>query len=618
MTPPARVRRWIGRLLPEADREWVLDDLDELHERRRLRHGRRSADRWYRGQWVSFAFRLIRERGRRTVATLRDPAFPREVVAVDSIVADVKYAIRRLARTPGFTLVAILSLALGIGANSAMFSVVNSVLLREQPYAEPDRTVEIYTSDSNGMAHSTTSFPDLQDLRAREGAFEGVVGTRTFLARLERAGRPEVAFGELVSWDFFQTLGIPMALGRSFARDEGSRPGGAPVVILGHHNWLTEYGGDPGVLGRTVTLNGHPFEVVGVASEEFAGSLPVLHTGYFAPMMMTNELMGPASGDQLGRRGSRSIFVKGVLAPGSTLEQAGTELEAFSAALAERYPESNENRIMSALPAGEVALHPLVDRYLLPVAGLMMAVVGLVLLIACTNLASFLLARAEDRRKEIALRLALGSGRGRLVRQLLVETLTLSALGGAAGVLVARGCLGMARAFEPPVPVPVDLVMELDGTVLVFTAVISVLAGFFFGLAPALQATSPDMAPTLKDEAGGAGKPGRFDLRSSLVVTQVALSFLLLIGAGLFVRSLQKAQRIDPGFDTGPGAVVWPMAELSGYEEPEEILSLNRALEAELLADPRIDRVVMANRLPLGSEIRTSEYRIPGVTSEVP
>ena len=615
MTPSPRLRHWIGRLLPKADRSWVLEELDDLYAERRKRDGQRSADRWYRGQWVSFATRLIRERGRRSAVTLGDPKFLREVVAVDSTLADFRYALRRLARTPGFTLVAILSLALGIGANTAMFSLVNSVLLREQPYAAPDRTVEIYTSDSDGFAHSTTSFPDLQDLRAREGTFEGVVGTRTFLARLDREGKPEVAFGELVSWDFFQTLGIPMALGRSFVADEGATPGGAPVVILGHHTWMTEYGGDPAILGRTINLNGQAFEVIGVASEKFAGSLPVLFTGYFAPMMMTNELMA-GTADQLNRRGSRSMFVKGVLAEGTTIEQATAELEAFSTGLVDLYPESNENRIMTALPAGDVALHPMVDRFLTPVAGLMMAVVGLVLLIACTNLASFLLARAEDRRKEIALRLALGSSRNRLIRQLMVETLTLSALGGIAGVVLAQWCLRLAQSFEPPIPVPVDFVLELDGNVLVFTAVLSLLAGLFFGLAPALQATSPDLAPTLKDEAGGAGKPGRFTLRGSLVVAQVALSFLLLIGAGLFVRSLQKAQEIDPGFDVAGGAVVWPMAELSGYEEAGEIFALNQAIETELLAAPQIDRVIMADRLPLGSEIRTNSFLLPGVPSD--
>ncbi len=618
MSPPRWMRRLLGRLIPGADRRWLLEELDDLWRERAEREGRRAADRWYRRQLPSFAIRLLRERARRTGAALTDPTTLREVVAVDRIWADLRYALRRLGRTPAFTAVAVLTLALGIGANTAMFSVVNAVLLQEQPYAEPDRTVEIYTSEADGFPHSTTSFPDLRDLRDREGVFDGVVGTRTFLARLDRDGRPELAFGELVSWDFFQTLGIRMTLGRAFAPEEGSTPGGAPVVILGHHTWVEEFGADPTVLGRTVVLNGHPFQVVGVVTEEYAGNIPVLFTGFYAPMMMTNELMGSTMGDQLERRGSRSMFVKGVLAEGVTVEQANAELQAFSTALGERYPDSNELRIMSALPSGDVALHPMVDRFLTPVAGLMLAVVGIVLLIACTNLASFLLARAEDRRKEIALRLALGAGRGRLVRQLLVETLLLAGLGGMAGWLVAQWALRLALAFQPPVPVPVDFVLELDGRVLAFTAAVSVLAGLFFGLAPALQSTRPDVAPTLKDEAGGAGKPGRFSLRGAMVVTQVAFSFLLLIGAGLFVRSLQKAQRIDPGFDTGPGAVIWPMADISGYDESEEVLALNRQLEAELLAHPLIDRVAMADRLPLGSEIRTEDFLLPDLPSEAP
>ena len=618
MRPPPTTRRILARLLPARDRDWVLDDLDELWRERAARDGRAAANRWYRRQVPSFVVRLVRERSRRTAAALTDPVFMREVAAVDRIWADLRYACRRLGRTPVFTGVAVLSLALGIGANTAMFSVVNAVLLKEQPYAEPDRTVEIYTSEADGFPHSTTSFPDLQDLRAREGVFEHVVGTRTFLARLERDGRPELAFGELVSWDFFQALGIPMAMGRAFVAEEGTTPGGAPVVVLGHHTWTSEFGADPQVLGRTVVLNGHPFEVVGVASESYSGNIPVLFTGFYAPMMMTNELMGSTMGDQLDRRGSRSLFAKGVLAPGVTLEQANAELEAFSTALAGTFPESNELRIMSALPSSDVALHPMVDRFLTPVAGFMLAVVGIVLLIACTNLASFLLARAEDRRKEIALRLALGAGRGRLVRQLLVETLLLAGLGGLAGWVVARWALRLALSFQPPVPVPVDFVLELDGQVLAFTAVVSVLAGLFFGLAPALQSTRTDVAPTLKDEAGGAGKPGRFSLRNAMLVTQVAFSFLLLIGAGLFVRSLQKAQLIDPGFDTGPGAVIWPMPDISGYDESAEVLALNREIEAALLAQPLIDRVAMADRLPLGPEIRTDDYLLPGLPSEAP
>lgn len=530
---------------------------------------------------------------------------------------DLTYAVRRLVKSPGFTFVAVVTLALGIGANTAIFSLVNAVLIRGLPVRAPQELVEVYTSDSNQYPYATTSYPDFEELRELTHVFAGVVGTRTFLARVDRDDRPVMAFGEAISWDYFHVLGVPMALGRSFLPEEDATPGSHPVVILGHRTWESDFGGDPDILGRTVRLNGMPFTVVGVAPRAFTGSMPVLVTGYFSPLMMTKALMGGAAGpDPLAQRGSRSMFIKARLKEGVTVEQANQAMAALSQRLAEAYPESNEHRIMSALASGKVALHPYVDRMLKPVAALLLVVVGVVLLIACANLASFLLARAEDRRKEIAIRLALGAGRGALVRQLLVETTLLAVLGGAAGILLANWILGLLMAFQPPIPVPADLDVSLDRTVLFFTAGVTLLAALAFGLLPALQGTRPDVAPTLKNESGGTGKPGRFNLRHALVVTQVAFSFLLLIGAGLFVRSLQKAQVIDPGFYTGPAAILWPWVELSGYETPEEVGAFYTEAVERLLAHPSIDGVTMADRLPLGAGIQTRGYVLPGIPSE--
>jgi len=530
---------------------------------------------------------------------------------------DLTYAIRRLVKSPGFTFVAVVTLALGIGANTAIFSLVNAVLIRGLPVRAPQELVEVYTSESNGYPYATSSYPDFAELRELTHVFAGVVGTRTFLARVDRDDQPAMAFGEIISWDYFQVLGVPMALGRSFLPEEDATPGSHPVVILGYRSWENDFDRDPEVLGRTVRLNGMPFTVVGVAPKAFTGSMPVLVTGYFSPLMMTNALTGGTTGtDQLGQRGSRSMFIKARLKPGVTVEQANQAMEALSRRLAETFPASNEHRVMSAVPSGKVALHPFVDRMLKPVAGLLLVVVGLVLVIACANLASFLLARAEDRRKEIAIRLALGAGRGALVRQLLVETTLLAILGGAAGILLANWILSLLMAFQPPIPVPVDLDVTLDRTVLFFTAGVTLLAALAFGLLPALQATRTDVAPTLKDEGGGTGKPGRFSLRHSLVVMQVAFSFVLLIGAGLFVRSLQKAQVIDPGFYTGPAALLWPWVELSRYDTPETARAFFREATERLLAHPSIDGVALADRLPLGAEVQTRGYLLPGVPAE--
>jgi predicted permease len=311
------------------------------------------------------------------------------------------------------------------------------------------------------------------------------------------------------------------------------------------------------------------------------------------------------------------MFLKARLQPGATIDQANAALAALAGQLAERYPESNANRTMTAIPAGEVALHPLVDRALKPVAALLLSVVGLVLLIACTNLASFLLARAEQRRREIAVRLALGAGRGAVVGQLLVETLTLAALGGALGLLIADWTLRALLAFRPPIPIPVSLDIPLDSTVLLFTAGASLLTGLGLGLMPALQTTNLELATTIQRE-GGTGSRKRTSLRNGLVTLQVALSFVLLIGAGLFVRSLQKAELIDPGFDVGPAALLWPMPELSGYATEEEQEVFLRLAEERLLADPAIRAVAMADRLPLGVAIQTASFVLPGVASETP
>jgi predicted permease len=627
---PPRLAAWLlrGQLPPELA-EAISGDLEEEFRDRVASSRRRlKADLWFWGQALTVRGFALRRMSRRLESMRptwehrragRARPFLHRWSMMPMRPEDVKYAVRRLIRAPGFTAVAVLSLALGIGANTAMFSLVNAVLLRDLPVRAPKQLVEIYTSESDGYPYATSSYPDYRDLRENVDVFAGVVGTRTFISRMDRGGEPKVVFGELISWDYFDVLGVPMALGRPFLEEEDQTPGSHAVVILGHTTWEQEFAADPSVLGRTIRLDGSPYTVVGVAPEAFTGSMPVMVTSMFVPLMMTNELMGGVTGsDQLGRRQSRSMFLKGRLKPGVTPAQADGAVKAFAAGLAERYPDTNELRTMTVLASGDVALHPLVDRALVPVAGLLLTVVGIVLLIACANLASFLLARAEDRRKEIAVRLALGAGRAALVRQLLVETTLLAGLGGIAGFLLAKWTLGLLMSFQPPLPIPVSFDVSLDRTVLWFTAGVSLAAGIAFGLAPALQATNPDVAPTLKDEGTGGGRPRRLTLRNGLVVVQVAFSLVLLIGAGLFVRSLQKAQHIDPGFDTGPAAVLWPMPEMSGYETNQERDAFYRTLEERLLAHPDVDAVAQADLIPLGAGIQTRGYVIPGHPSDSP
>jgi putative ABC transport system permease protein len=624
--PPRLAEAWLHARLPEELADAIGGDLHAEYSDRVARStGSLSSDVWYWGQVARLRAGALRRASQRLTAVqpTHERNRPGRASRRESDIwsrmpmhpNDFKYALRRLLRTPGFTAVAVASLALGIGANTAMFSIVNAVLIRDLPITDREELVEVYMSDSGGFQYAVSSHPDYLDLRANNDVFSNVIGSRTTIARLDIDGAPRVAFGELISWDYFQTLGVPMALGRAFLEEEDRTPGTHPVTILGYRTWVQDFGQDPDVVGTSAYINGRPFTIVGVAPREYTGSMAVLVAGFYLPLMMTDVIMGS---EQIERRRSRSMFIKARLLPGITVERANESLLALSASLEEQYPESNESRYMSAIALGDVSIHPAVDRMLTPVAGLLMGVVGLVLLIACANLASFLLARAEDRRKEIAVRLALGAGRTRLVSQLLIETTMLALLGGVAGLILANWTIELMMALQPPLPIPVDFEISLDTTVLMFTGGVSLLAGLMFGLVPALQATNPDIAPTLKNEATGSGTPRTLNLRNVLVVTQVAFSFVLLIGAGLFVRSLQKAQLIDPGFDIGPGAVVWPMPELSGLDTPEAVEAFYDEYEIRLRASPMVTGVALADRLPLGAAVQTGGYVLPGVPSEKP
>ena len=531
---------------------------------------------------------------------------------MDILSQDLRYALRRLARSPGFTLVAVLSLALGIGANTAIFSVVNSLLLRGLPVEAPEELVEIYQGEDD-YAYLTLSYPDFADLRDSNEVFSDVVAYYLFMAMVDRDDGSEATIRnmEVVTGNYFSMLGVRPVLGRGFLPEEDATPGTHPVMVLGHGYWQSEFGGDPGVMGTSVRLNGHVFTVVGVAPESFKGMYPGLVPDFYVPMMMA-DVLEFVSGSRFERRSTRNLFAKGRLRPGVTAEQAGDAVFALSTALAEEYPDTNEGRLMTVLPSEDVSVHPFVDKALVPVAGLLLTVVGLVLLIACANLASFLLARAADRQKEIAVRLALGARRGTLVRQLLTETVLLAGLGGAAGIVVAKWTIAALLSFQPPIPIPINLDITIDRQVLLFTLGISILAGMFFGLVPALQTTKPDVAPTLRDEGRTTGSRGRFNLRNSLVVAQVALSLVLLIGAGLFVRSLQKAQAIELGFYSGPSAIVWPNLEMSGLSE-EEGRAFQLELKDRLSAIPGVTGVAMASRIPLGANIRTTGVLPEGV-----
>lgn len=522
----------------------------------------------------------------------------------------LRRTVRQLRHRPLINGLAVLSLALGIGVNSSIFSVVNALLLREPPMEDPGRLMEVYTQDSGGFKYATSSYPDYVDVRDSVDAFSDLAAFNLSIATYDDGQDTRLLFGEIVSGNFFPMLGVKPALGRSFLPEEDETPGSHPVALLGHGFWQREMGGDPEVLGRTVKLNGLTFTVVGVAPEEYPGTLPGLVADYWIPMQMFDAMNERRLLDERGRR---SLFLKGRLAPGVTEEQAQAQLEAAAAALAEEYPRTNEGRTMTLLPSSEVVLNPAVDGPLFGVAGLLLTVVGLVLLIACSNIANLLLARATDRRREMAIRLALGSSRRNLMGQLLLESLVLAFLGGGLGLLLALGLSRLVVSFQPPIPLPVSLDLSLDHRVLAFTCILALVTGLVCGLAPALKASRPELVPALRDDSTGAGgRLRRFSLRNGLVVLQVAVSLVLLLGAGLFLRSLAQRQAVEPGFDLRQGAVAMITLGLGNRYSEEEGRIFYRQLVDHMEAQPGVRSAALAGHLPLGFAVYSSNVEIEG------
>lgn len=449
-----------------------------------------------------------------------------------TLLEDLRYGLRMLLKSPAFSVLVIIILALGIGANSAIFSVVNAVVLRPLPYADPERLYELHGVTSRGR--QWMSAPDFLTWRERTRAFEQMAAARQENLTLTGVDEPENLFGLGVSRECLPMLGVHPFLGRLFA-DEEFRPGAPRAVLLGYKLWRRRFGGDPQILGRPVTLNGEPYTVVGVMP-------PVFRFNY-----RNHELWFPLSftADALGRRSWPAFMVFGRLKPGVTPQQAETEVDTLSRALSLEFPESHKGWHAALLP-----LQQQLTGEFRTALFLLLGAVGFVLLIACLNVANLLLARASERAKEIAIRTALGAGRLRLVRQLLTESVLLSGLGGTLGLLLAGwGAPALVALFPERIPIPRLDQTSLDGRVLAFTFLLSLFSGILFGLAPALQASRVDLNETLK-ETGRSGTGGfrAQRLRSLLVVAETALSLVLLAGAGLMLRSFVRLLQVNPGF----------------------------------------------------------------------
>ena len=522
-----------------------------------------------------------------------------------SILQDLRYGIRMLLKNYGFTTVAILSLALGIGANTAIFSLVNMILLRPLPVANPEQLVSVFPVAKDNEIQAF-SYPNYVDFRDRNEVFSGLFVTRFAPMSLSHDGNNERLWGYLVSGNYFDVLGISAAQGRTFSPEEDRTPLSHPVAVLSHGCWQRRFGADPSLVGKSITLNGHSFTVVGVMPEGFTGSEIAYTPQLWIPVMM-QEWIEPGN-NWLERRSTQNLFATGRLKPGVSAEQAKASLNVLAQQLGREYPDTNEGQTITLTPPG--LIHPIIRGPMVSFTTVLMGTVVLVLLIACTNLANLLLARATERRKEIAIRLALGASRFRLIRQLLTESVLLSLAGGAFGFLLAVWLIDLIMAFKPPVNFPLTIDLKIDMRVFAFSLLVSLLTGVLFGLVPALQATKPELVPALKDVTSQAGAR-RSRLRSSLIIAQIALSLVLLIAAGLVVRTLQHLQMMGPGFDPENRLTMSVDVGLQGYDKTRGQQFYHQLIE-RVSSLPGVKSASLADFIPLSLNYNSTDIYVEG------
>ena len=506
---------------------------------------------------------------------------------LEALWQDLRYGSRMLLKAPGFTTVAVLSLALGIGVNTAIFSLVDKVLIRKLPVEEPDRLVVVSASRREGVS-TTSNYPDFADYRERNEVFEGLVCYYQRAFTLSEGGQSERIQGMIVSGNYFTTLHVRPALGRDFLPEEDKTPGAHPVVVLSYGLWQRRFGADPSLVGKAVNLNGHRFTVVGIAPSEFSGTIAGSRPDVYVPIMMLGQLLPSSNPDLLFGPRSRSsgwLYLLGRIKPGVSREHAATAMTALGGQIARAHPNADGSpRVEPKFLVEDGSRgHTNLLRDLRSPLQMLMATVGLILLIACANVANLLLARAGTRQKEIAIRLATGAGRMRLIRQLLTESVLLSTLGGVGGLVLAASISSFIVSFTPPNNAAfssLTLDNRLDLRVLGFTLAISLLTGILFGLAPALSASRPNLGPALKEEAIAFGnRSRRLNLRNFLVVGQVALSLIVLVVASLCIRSLRNLQTIDTGFDPAKVLVMSVDVTLNGYSRERGLQFYSQLLE---------------------------------------
>jgi putative ABC transport system permease protein len=515
------------------------------------------------------------------------------------LLQDIRYGIRMMLKSRGFTAAAVVALALGIGANTAIFSVVNAVLLRPLPYADPERIVTVWQNlqSNGGPEREFTSPADFDDWKEQSQSFEHMAGVINWGPTLTEQAEPEQLRGAAISYDMFSVLGVEPALGRSFAQEE-DRQGAERVVVLSNGLWRRRFGGDPSLVGKTISLSGDSYTVIGI-----------MPPGFKLPMINRSELWRPLY-STLGKSCQRGCIVLRVMArlkPGVTLEVARSEMSAIASRIEQENPATNKGVGVTLLP-----LHDYVVGDVRPAVYILFGAVGLVLLIACANVANLMLARAASRSKEIAIRTALGAGRGRIVRQLLTESLLLAMVGGALGLLLAFWMTDLLVAFSPEGTPRTDEI-AIDGRVLAFSLATAIVTGIIFGLVPALQASKPDLNTSLKEGGKGtqAGSQGR-RARGALVVSEIALALMLLIGAGLLMKSFVLLQSVDPGFDPKNLLTASVSLPRTAYSDAPRIASFYTQLLDRLKALPGVQSVGAITNLPLAGGGTDSDFQVEG------
>jgi predicted permease len=524
---------------------------------------------------------------------------------METLLQDIRFGFRQLMKQPGFAVLAIISMALGIGANTSIFSLVDTALLRPLAVQEPSQLVELYGTLHNGSDWSLQSYLNYKEYRDRNTVFSGLFVYRVTVSSLTLNKSSQRVWGYLVSGNYFDVLGVKPMLGRSFLPEEDQTPDSHPVAVISYNCWQRRFGGDAQIVGKMAEFNSRTFTVIGVGPKGFIGTEVAYDPEVFIPVMMAKTIE-PGS-RWLDKRDSNNLFTVGRLKPGVSIAQAKAELETLTAKLAQDYPENVGRGIRLGKPGLFI---PDIANSVFAFTGMLAAVGALVILLACVNLANLLLARATERRREIAVRLAVGASRRRLVRQLLTESLLISLSGGMAGVFLSAAINSAVRGIRLPSDVTLLFDLRTDWRVLTFALILSIATGILFSLIPALQSSKPQLVPALKDESAMGGFR-RSRLRNFLVIAQVSLSLILLISAGLIVRSLQAAQKMRPGFNPENAVAISFDVSLQGYNEERGRAFQKRVLEhaREL---PRIENVALTDYLPLGLNYNDSTIYIEG------